>query len=124
VGQKSADPGGDGPAYEYARARTNYEKLIRDYLFNINFSIPPRDLWSKAGPSSSSSETTGRFDTAGRVRMINRQEHARRLRRPLSVGFSSATEKCRGERGSDDNHIGWRYARTGCQRLGARSLTP
>jgi hypothetical protein len=108
-------------AYEYGPRPDNYEKLIRDYLFNKLLDPGNAIVEFKAGPKQlfqlqygwgvcvwiTDKNTRGAYDD------------------PYPMVFFIRDGKIVAVNGgSDDNIIGWRYARTGCNELGAPFVTP
>src|SRR5713101_2466769 len=75
-------------AYDYGPRPENYEKIIRDYLWNNDKNM--RGDYDGAYPMVF-------FIRDGKIAAANG--------------------------GTDDNIIGWRYARTGCNELGAPFVT-
>ncbi len=93
-------------AHDYGPRPENYEKIIRDYLWNKLLDPGNAIVEFKAGP-----------------KQLYQQETALR---PHQWGWGVCVwindKNMRGG-GADDNIIGWRYARTGCNELGAPFVT-
>jgi hypothetical protein len=110
-------------AYNYGPRPDDYQKLIRDYLWPklldpgnaiIEFKAGPRELFQQETALRpleygwgvcvwiTDKTTSGKYDT------------------PFPMVFFIRNGKIvKANGGGDDNIIGWRYARTGCNELGA-----
>jgi hypothetical protein len=109
-------------AYEYGPRPENHEKLIRDYLWPklldpgnaiIEFKAGPRQLYQQ--------ETSLRALQYGWAVCvwINDKNTRGAYDGPYPMVFFIRNEKIvAANGGADDNIIGWRYARTGCNELG------
>jgi hypothetical protein len=73
-------------AYEYGPRPENYEKLIRDYLWPKLLDPGNAIVEFKAGPKQLTSNPARALQYGCRVCVDQRQEHERRLRRPLPDG--------------------------------------
>lgn len=115
-------------AYNYGPRPENYQTLIRDYLQPklpdpagaiVEFKAGPRELFQQ--------------DTAWRslqygwgVCVVINEKNARgAYDGPYPMVFFIRDGKIVAVNGgSDDNVVGWRYARTGCNELGAPFVSP
>jgi len=115
-------------AYEYGPRPDNYEKLIRDYLFNKLLDPANAIVEFKAGPKQLFQQETTlrplRYGWGVCV-WINDRNTRGAYDGPYPMVFFIRDGKIVAVNGgSDDNIIGWRYARTGCNELGAPFVTP
>ena len=109
-------------AYDYGPRPDNYEKLVRDYLPSdafIEFKAGPRELYQQ--------ETALRpLQYGWGVCVWIKDKNANGAYDDLypMVFFIREGKIVAANGGSKDNVIGWRYARTGCNELGAPFVTP
>jgi len=114
--------------FDYGPRPDDYQKLIRDFLASklhdpagaiVEFKAGPRELFQQ--------------DTALRTRQygwgvcvfVNDRDSKGALEGAYPMVFFIRDGKIVAVNGgSDDNVIGWRYARTGCNELGAPFVTP
>ena len=109
-------------AYDYGPRPDNYEKLVRDYLPGdaaIEFKAGPRELYQ---------QQTALRDLQygwGVCVWVKDKSASGAYDDPYPVVFFIRGGKIVAVNGgSKDNVIGWRYARTGCNELGAPFVTP
>ena len=114
-------------AYEYGPRPENHEKLIRDYLWNKLLDPGNAIVEFKAGPKRLYQQ-----DTTLRARQygwgvcvwINDKNTRGADDSPYPMAFFIRDGKIvAANGGSDDNIIGWRYARDHCNKLGAPFVT-
>lgn len=128
AGCKSPPTQAEMGAYDYGARPDNYEKLIRDYLSpklvdpggaKIEFKAGPRELYQQ--------ETTLRSLQYGWgvCVWVSEKSTSGAYDGPYPMVFFIREGKIVAVNGgSGDNVIGWRYARTGCNELGAPFVTP
>jgi hypothetical protein len=113
--------------YDYGPRPDDYQKLIRDYLQPklldpagaiVEFKAGPRELFQQ--------ETTLRpLQYGWGVCVVVNDKNQGAPDGPYPMVFFIRDGKIvAANGGSDDNVIGWRYARTGCNELGAPFVTP
>ena len=114
--------------YDYGPRPDDYQKLIRDYLSpklhdpagaRVEFKAGPRELFQQ--------DTTLRPLQYGWgvCVVITDKDSKGAYEEPYPIVFFIRDAKIVAVNGgSDDNVIGWRYARTGCNELGAPFVTP
>ena len=114
--------------YNYGPRPDNFEKLIRDYLWPklldpgnaiVDFKAGPRELFQQ--------DTTLRpLQYGWGVCVVIKDKNTKgAYDDPYPMVFFIRDGKIVAVNGgSDDNVIGWRYARTGCNELGAPFVTP
>ena len=114
-------------AYEYGPRPENHEKLIRDYLSTKLLDPVGAIVEFKAGPKQLYQQ-----DTLLRARQqgwavcvwINDKNTRGAFDGPYPMVFFIRHEKIvAANGGSDDNVIGWQYARKGCSELGTPFVT-
>lgn len=114
-------------AYEYGPRPENYEKVIRDYLWPKLLDPGNAIVEFKSGPKQLYQQ-----DTSLRSRQygwavcvwINDKNTRGAYDGPYPMVFFIREGKIVAVNGgSDDNIIGWRYARTGCNELGTPFVT-
>jgi len=115
-------------AYNYGPRPENYEKLIRDYLAPklvdpgsalVEFKAGPRELYQP------DNVLRARQYGWGVCVWINDKNAKGAYDGPYPMVFFIREGKIVAVNGgSDDNVIGWRYARTGCNELGAPFVIP
>src|SRR5260221_7006436 len=127
-GCKNPPTQSDMAAYEYGPRPENYEKLIRDYLFNKLLDPGNAIVEFKAGPKQLFQQNTALRSLQygwGVCVWINDKNTRGAYDGPYPVVFFIRDGKIVAVNGGgDDNIIGWRYARTGCNELGAPFVTP
>lgn len=110
-------------AYEYGPRPENYEKVIRDYLWPKLLDPGNAIVEFKAGPKQLYQQDTSlrsRQYGWGVCVWINDKNTRGAYDGPYPMVFFIREEKIvAANGGADDNIIGWRYARTGCNELGA-----
>ena len=110
-------------AVEYGPRPENHEKLIRDYLSGRLVDPAGAIVEFKAGPARLyQQDTTLRALQygCGVCVWINDKNARGAYEGPYPMVFFIRDGKIVGANGgSDDNIIGWRYARTGCNELGS-----
>jgi hypothetical protein len=114
--------------YDYGPRPDDYQKLIKDYLWPklldpgnaiVEFKAGPRELFQQ--------ETTLRSLQYGWgvCVFVNDKDTKGAYEGPYPMVFFLRDGKIVAVNGgADDNLIGWRYARTGCNELGAPFVTP
>jgi len=114
--------------YDYGPRPEDYQKMIRDYLSPklhdpagaiVEFKAGPRELFQQ--------DTTLRSLQYGWgvCVVVNDKDSKGVSESPYPMVFFIRDGKIVAVNGgSDDNVIGWRYARTGCNELGAPFVTP
>jgi len=115
-------------AYDYGPRPENYEKLIRDYLWPKLLDPGSAIVEFKAGPQQLYQQDTAlrplRYGWGVCV-WINDKNTRGAYDGPYPMVFFIRDGKIiAANGGADDNIIGWRYARTGCNELGAPFVTP
>jgi hypothetical protein len=114
-------------AFEYGPEPSNYEQLVRDYLRPKLLDPANAIVWFKAGPKRLYQQVTSLRPVEygwGVCVWINDKNT-----RGDFEGFYPMVFFIREGRivavngGNDDNIIGWRYARAGCNELGAPFVT-
>ena len=114
-------------AYDYGPRPENHEKIIRDYLWNKLLDPGNAIVEFKAGPKMLYQQ-----ETVLRPRQwgwavcvwINDKNMSGAYDGPYPMVFFIRDGKVVGANGgTDDNIIGWRYARTDCNELGAPFVT-
>jgi len=114
-------------AYDYGPRPDNYEKLIRDHLWPRLLDPGKAIVEFKAGPKQLFQQDTTLRSLVygwGVCVWINDRNTRGAYDGPYPMVFfirNGRIVKANG--GSDDNIIGWRYARTGCNELGAPFVT-
>ena len=115
-------------AYQYGPRPDNYEKIIRDYLFNKLLDPGNAIVEFKAGPKQLFQQETALRSLQygwGVCVWINDKNTRGAYDGPYPMVFFIRDGKIAAVNGgADDNIIGWRYARTGCNELGAPFVTP
>jgi hypothetical protein len=115
-------------AYEYGPHPENYEKLIRDYLWPKLLDPGNAIIEFKAGPKQLYQQETALRPLQygwGVCVWINDKNTGGAYDGPYPMVFFIRDGKIvAANGGGDDNIIGWRYARTGCNELGAPFVTP
>jgi hypothetical protein len=122
AGCKSPPTQAEMGAYDYGPRPDGYEKLVRDYLpgdASIEFRAGPRELYQQETAlrplqygwgvcvSVKDKNASGGYDD------------------PYPMVFFIRDGKIVAVNGgSKDNVVGWRFARTGCNELGAPFVTP
>ncbi len=114
--------------YDYGPRPDDYQKLVKDYLWPklldpgnaiVEFKAGPRELFQQ--------ETTLRSLQYGWgvCVFVNDKDTKGAYEGPYPMVFFIREGKIVAVNGgSDDTFIGWRYARTGCNELGAPFVTP
>ena len=115
-------------AYEYGPRPENHEKLIRDYLSPKLLDAGNAIVEFKAGPRHLYQQDTAlrsmQYGWAVCV-WINDKNTRGAYDGPYPMVFFIRNGKIVAANGGvGDNIIGWRYARTGCNELGAPFVTP
>jgi len=115
-------------AYEYGPRPENHEKLIRDYLSPKLLDAGNAIVEFKAGPRQLYQQDTAlrsmQYGWAVCV-WINDKNTRGAYDGPYPMVFVIRNGKIVAANGGvGDNIIGWRYARTGCNELGAPFVTP
>ena len=114
--------------YDYGPRPENYQKLIRDYLAPKLHDPAGAVVEFKAGPRELFQQDTALRSLQygwGVCVFINEKDSKGVLEAPYPMVFFIRDGKIVAVNGgSDDNVIGWRYARTGCNELGAPFVTP
>jgi len=115
-------------AYEYGPRPENHEKLIRDYLSPKLLDAGNAIVEFKAGPRQLYQQDTAlrsmQYGWAVCV-WINDKNTRGAYDGPYPMVFFIRNGKIVAANGGvGDNIIGWRYARTGCNELGAPFVTP
>ena len=115
-------------AYNYGPRPDNYEQLIRDYL-QPKLSDPAGAIVEfKAGPRELFQQETALRPLQygwGVCVWINEKTPKAAYEGAYPMVFFIRDGKIAAVNGgSDDNVIGWRFARTGCNELGAPFVTP
>ena len=115
-------------AHDYGPRPENYEKLIRDYLAPKLVDPGNAIVEFKAGPGllyQPDNVLRPRQYGWGVCVWINDKNTKGTYDGPYPMVFFIREGKVVAVNGgSDDNVIGWRYARTGCNELGAPFVTP
>lgn len=114
--------------YDYGPRPTDYEKLIRDYL-SPKLSDPTSSIIEfKAGPRELFQQDTALRPIQygwGVCVWVNERNSRGAYEGPYPIVFFIRDAKIVAVNGgAGDNVIGWRYARTGCNELGAPFVTP
>ena len=114
--------------YDYGPQPEDYQKLIRDYL-QPKLTDPANAIVEfKAGPKLLYQEDNvlrPRQYGWGVCVFINDKSKSGAYEGPYPMVFFIRDGKIVAVNGgSDDNLIGWRYARTGCNELGSPFVTP
>ncbi len=115
-------------AYNYGPRPDGYEKLVRDYL-SPKLSDPAGAIVEvKAGPRELFQQETALRPLQygwGVCVWVNEKDAKGAYEGPYPMIFFIRDGKIVAVNGgADDNVIGWRYARTGCNELGAPFVTP
>jgi hypothetical protein len=114
-------------AYDYGPRPENYEKLIRDYLWPKLLDPGNAIVEFKAGPKQLFQQNTALRPLQygwGVCVWVTDKNTRGAYDDPFPMVFFIRNEKIvAANGGSDDNVIGWRYARTGCNELGAPFVT-
>ena len=115
-------------AYDYGPQPENYQKLIQDYL-QPKLADPGNAIVEfKAGPKllyQPDNVLRARQYGWGVCVWINEKNKSGALEGPYPMVFFIRDGKIVAVNGgSDDNVIGWRYARSGCNELGAPFVIP
>ena len=114
-------------AYEYGPRPENYEKLIRDYLWPKLLDPGNAIVEFKAGPKllyQPDNVLRSRQYGWGVCVWINDKNTRGSYDGPYPMVFFIRDGKIvAANGGADDNIIGWRYARDGCNELGAPFVT-
>jgi hypothetical protein len=114
-------------AYNYGPRPENYEKLVRDYL-SPELHDPSAIVEFKAGPRELFQQETSLRPLQygwGVCVWVNEKDSKGNYEGAYPMVFfirDGAVVARNG--GSKDNLIGWRYARTGCNELGAPFVAP
>jgi hypothetical protein len=115
-------------AYDYGPRPDNYEKLVRDYLSPKLVDPSGAIIEFKAGPRELYQQETALRSLQygwGVCVWINEKSKSGAYDGPYPMVFFLREGKIVAVNGgSGDNVIGWRYARTGCNELGAPFVTP
>jgi hypothetical protein len=110
-------------AYDYGPRPENYEKLIRDYLSPKLLDPGKAIVEFKAGPKQLYQQVTSLRPLQygwGVCVWVNDMNTSGKYDGPYPMVFFIRNDKIvAANGGSDDNIIGWRYARTGCNELGS-----
>jgi hypothetical protein len=114
--------------YDYGPRPDDYQKLIRDYLSPKLHDPANAIVEFKAGPRELFQQDTALRSLQygwGVCVWVNDQDAKGTKESPYPMVFFIRDGKIvAANGGSDDNVIGWRYARTGCNELGAPFVTP
>jgi hypothetical protein len=114
--------------YGYGPRPENYEKVIRDYLAPQLSDPAGAIVEFKAGPRELFQQETALRPLQygwGVCVWVNDKDSKGAPESPYPMVFFIRDGKIVVVNGgSDDNVIGWRYARTGCNELGAPFVTP
>src|SRR5437773_11112797 len=127
-GCKSPPTQAEMAAYDYGPRPENYQQLIRDYLGPKLVDPGNAIVEFKAGPRQLYQQDTALRPLQygwGVCVWINDKNKGGASEGPYPMVFFIREGKIVAVNGgADDNVIGWRYARTGCNELGAPFVTP
>lgn len=114
--------------YDYGPRPEDYQKLIRDYLSPKLHDAAGAVVDFKAGPRELFQQDTALRSLQygwGVCVVVNDKDSKGAAEAPYPMVFFIRDGKIVAVNGgSDDNVIGWRFARTGCNELGAPFVTP
>jgi hypothetical protein len=128
AGCKSPPTQAEMGAYDYGPRPGDYEKLVRDYLSPKLADAAGAKIEFKAGPKELYQQETALRSLQygwGVCVWVNEKSTSGAYDGPYPMVFFIRQGKIvAANGGSGDNVIGWRYARTGCNELGAPFVTP
>jgi len=114
--------------FDYGPRPDDYQKLIRDYLSPKLHDAAGAKVEFKAGPRELFQQDTALRSLQygwGVCVVVTDKDSKGAFEEPYPIVFFIRDAKIVAVNGgSDDNVIGWRYARTGCNELGAPFVTP